>query len=394
LGAGPIPASNFHGRGPTAVGSGGAMTPLGAFDMAGNVREWCSNRAPAGRCLRGGAWNDATYMFGNITQADPLDRSEKNGFRCVVYPDDHTIPEAPFNPFSPKSDRDLKTETPVSDEVFEAYRSFYRYDPLPLEATVVARDDDHEDWTRESVSFSAAYGDETITAQFFIPKSVDPPFQTVLYFPGSSAVRAGPTDQVEARLDFNYHVSFLLKTGRAVLYPAYRGTHERNHGISPSVHWSLAPTDEFTTFQINIVKDVERSVDYLLSRPDVLHDKIAYYGYSWGGTVANLNLAIENRFAAAVLTVGGMTAHGTPRPEVDYINFAPRITVPILMLNGRYDLALLYEAEVQPMFALLGTAPEDKKLIVYDTDHWIDRREVAKETLTWLDRYMGPVSTN
>ena len=40
-----------------AAGSSHAMTPFGAVDIAGNVREWCFNSAPAGRCLRGGATN-------------------------------------------------------------------------------------------------------------------------------------------------------------------------------------------------------------------------------------------------------------------------------------------------------------------------------------------------
>ena len=74
------PMCNFGGDGSMAVGASRAMTPLGALDMAGNVREWCFNPTPEGRCLRGGAWNDQTYMFHNITQADGFDRSEKNCF--------------------------------------------------------------------------------------------------------------------------------------------------------------------------------------------------------------------------------------------------------------------------------------------------------------------------
>jgi dienelactone hydrolase len=388
-----IPMSNFDGEGPVAAGSSRAMTPLGAVDMAGNVREWCFNVAPSGRCLRGGAWNDATYMFGNVTQADPFDRSGKNGFRCVVYADETEVPKDLFSPHAPGSTRDLRQEIPVSDDVFNAYLSVYAYDQSPLEASVDARHDDNEDWVRESVSYAAAYGGERITAQLFLPKNLDPPYQTVLYFPGSAAVSAGPTELLESRSEFKYNIAFLIKTGRAVLYPAYRGTHERNHGISPSLHWSLDQSLEFATFQINIVKDVMRSVDYLQSRPDIQADKIAYSGYSWGGVIANLNLALEDRFKAAVLNVGGMFAHGTPRPEVDYLNFAPRVTVPVLMLNGRFDLALLYDSEVQPMYDFLGTPDEHKNLIVYETDHWIDRREVTKETLAWLDRYMGPVTT-
>ena len=121
---------------------------------------------------------------------------------------------------------------------------------------------------------------------------------------------------------------------------------------------------------------------------------VAPPGSSWEVPArGSLVLALEDRFGAAVLNVGGLAAYGRPRPEVDYLNCTPRITLPVLMLNGRYDLALLFDSEVQPMFALLGTPEEHKRLVVYETDHWIDRREVAKETLAWLDTYLGPVTT-
>jgi hypothetical protein len=44
------------------------------------------------------------------------------------------------------------------------------------------------------------------------------------------------------------------------------------------------------------------------------------------------------------------------------------------------------------MFDLLGTAAPDKRLHVVDTDHWILRTELVRESLAWLDRYLGPVS--
>ena len=387
------PISNFGGEGPITVGASQAMTPFGAVDMAGNVREWCFNPAPAGRSLRGGAWNDQTYMFSNITQADALDRSDKNGFRCVTYTDQRPVPNDLFGPYAPDQTRKLLEETPVSDDVFAAYKVLFDYDDIPLDARVESRHDDNEDWVREKVSYTAAYGDERITAQLFLPKNANPPYQAVLYFPGSGAIPAGPTDELEKRGSFRGNIAFLLKTGRAVLYPAYRGTHERRHEIPSRVHWALEPTHEFATFQINIAKDARRSLDYLQSRPDIDGDLIAYFGFSWGGTMANLVLAVDDRFKAAVLNVGALAARNTPRPEVDYINYTPRVTVPVLMLNGRFDLAQVFETEVVPMFELLGTPDEHKQLIVYETDHWIDRKEVAKETLAWFDHYLGPVTS-
>jgi hypothetical protein len=43
------------------------------------------------------------------------------------------------------------------------------------------------------------------------------------------------------------------------------------------------------------------------------------------------------------------------------------------------------------MHDLLGTPDEDKDLILYETDHIPLRTEYIKETLAWLDKYLGPV---
>jgi formylglycine-generating enzyme required for sulfatase activity len=90
------PFSNFRGKGPVPVGSLPGITSYGAFDMAGNVREWCWNETPKGRLIRGGAWDDNAYMFENLSQAPPMDRSAKNGFRCALYPDPGKIPGSAF----------------------------------------------------------------------------------------------------------------------------------------------------------------------------------------------------------------------------------------------------------------------------------------------------------
>jgi hypothetical protein len=43
------------------------------------------------------------------------------------------------------------------------------------------------------------------------------------------------------------------------------------------------------------------------------------------------------------------------------------------------------------MFDLPGTPPEHKRLILYETDHIPPRIEFIKESLAWLDKYLGPV---
>ena len=64
---------------------------------------------------------------------------------------------------------------------------------------------------------------------------------------------------------------------------------------------------------------------------------------------------------------------------------------PTLMLNGQYDSILSPETSSKPMFRLLGTPAEHKDQKFYETDHIPPVNEFIKETLTWLDKYLGPV---
>jgi eukaryotic-like serine/threonine-protein kinase len=61
------------------------------------------------------------------------------------------------------------------------------------------------------------------------------------------------------------------------------------------------------------------------------------------------------------------------------------------MLNGRFDFIFPTGSSQEPMFRLLGSAKEDKRRVIYDAGHDIPRADIIKETLTWLDRYLGPV---
>ncbi len=65
--------------------------------------------------------------------------------------------------------------------------------------------------------------------------------------------------------------------------------------------------------------------------------------------------------------------------------------MPVLMLDGKYDFFFPYETSQKPMFELLGTPEDDKKLLSYAGSHFVPKTEVAKEMLAWLDKYLGPV---
>jgi hypothetical protein len=60
------------------------------------------------------------------------------------------------------------------------------------------------------------------------------------------------------------------------------------------------------------------------------------------------------------------------------------------MLNGRYDFFYPVECCQESMFRFLGAPPEHKRRVVYETGHNVPRPEYIKETLNWLDKYLGP----
>lgn len=384
------PFSNFGGRGPRTVGSRPGITAFGAHDMAGNVREWCSNATQDGRLIRGGSWSDTTYMFTQLSQLPPMDRSPQNGFRCALYPEPDSVPTAAVAPVQLPTRRDAYVQEPVSDEVFAIFEQRFAYDRTALDARLESRDESNEHWIHETVSYDAAYGGERILAHLFLPRDGALPHQTVIYFPGSASLFQSSSAGIEEYYEVPVFLSFVVKSGRAVLYPIYKGTFERQDLSLAPIHIGES-SHRYTDYLVQLVKDFSRSIDYLETRRDIDAERLAYYGMSWGGALGGIIPAVEERLRASVLLSGGLQPV-PPRPEADPLNYLPRVRVPTLMINGRYDMLLPLDQAARPMFDLLGTPEEHKELLLFDTDHIPPRNGFIRGTLDWLDRYLGPVS--
>jgi len=381
-----LPRGRYLSDGPLPVGRAHAVSRYGTQDLAGNVKEWCWNEAGKDRRYTlGGGWSDPAYFFNDADARSPWDRSPALGFRCMKLTDDRALPRALTDPV-PFVFRDFSRERPVSDDVFNAFRALYAYDRGDLAPVVRAVDDTPRDWRHETVEIQAAYGGERFAVHLFLPKRAQPPFQTVVFFPGINALHQRSSEEGLARLLEGQ--GFLIQSGRAIAYPIYKATHERASDLTsdfPSM------TALFRDHVIMWSKDVQRTVDYLETRLDIAHDKIGYVGLSWGGAMGTIMVASEPRFRLAIFYVGGFYSQRA-RPEVEAINFAPRVTVPSLMLNGRYDLFFPVDVSQRFMFDLLGVPKTHKRWVVYETGHNLPRQEVITETLAWMDRYFGPVA--
>lgn len=379
-----VPLSNFDGDGPAPVGRYAGITRDGILDMAGNVREWTANPDDEARFILGGGWDDPEYAFNDAVTSQAFDRSAANGIRLVFYPDSTNVAAA-SRPIE-KAFRDYRAETPVGDEVFEAYRQLYAYDDTPLNAVVVSSDTTAS-YVRERIELDAAYSGERLAAFLFLPREgpASPPYQVVAYFPGSGDIYQRSYDDLDVA-----YLDFLLRSGRALLYPIYKGTWERGSDLASDVQ---NETNLYRDHVIAWSKDLRRSIDYLETRSDVDADRLAYFGISWGGAMAPVMTAVEDRFDAAVLIVGGLMMQSV-QPVVDPFHFLPRVTVPTLMINGRYDSFFPLETSIEPMFERLGTPGEDRRLVVTDANHFVlsyDANLTIAESLDWLDRFLGPV---
>jgi hypothetical protein len=198
----------------------------------------------------------------------------------------------------------------------------FDYDDRALDTKVESVDDSSESWRHEVVSVDSAYGDERLGIHLFLPRNVEPPYQAVVYFPPSSA----RYHRDSSRPSFPY-AYFIPKSGRALVYPIYQGTYERQ--------FETRGPNGYRDLTIQIGKDLRRTVEYLETRDDIDSSRLAYYGLSWGASMGPVMTAIEPRFQASVLLAGGLYISPPDwPPEAVPRNFAPRSTVPTVMING------------------------------------------------------------
>jgi tRNA A-37 threonylcarbamoyl transferase component Bud32 len=367
--------------GPGRVGDPHALGWRGPFDMAGNVKEWSSTSAGSGRhYILGGGWNEPSYMFRDHDAQPSFERAPMYGFRCALY----SLPLAPqlTAPVEAPT-RDYRLERPVDDRIYEVFQRLYAHDPVPLHARTDHVDDSSPHWRIERINFAASYDGERVPALLYLPKNARAPYQTVVWFPGGNAFF--PNARLGDAEGERHHFLPVVRGGRAVLYPTYKGSHERYVGIPLEAR-------AWREILVHSAKDLGQSIDYLATRKDIDSRRLAYYGLSFGAGVGPIMTAVERRFRASILVGGGLYFWSRP-PELEPFNFLPRVRTPTLMINGRHDMWFPVDRSQEPMFRLLGVDESEKRHRIFDSGHVpTEWGEVVKEILDWLDRHLGPVT--
>jgi eukaryotic-like serine/threonine-protein kinase len=172
-----------------------------------------------------------------------------------------------------------------------------------------------------------------------------------------------------------------------VMYPIYEDTYERR------VLYSLPGGAQNLQLTTDWYKDGARSLDYLATRKDIDSSKVAYVGVSMGSAQGVISSALmQDRLKTAVLLDGGFFLDNPP-PGGDQADFAARVKIPVLMVNGRYDFTFPLDKAQNPLFEMLGTPAQDKRHVVLESPHDVteQRPQLIKAVLDWLDHYLGRV---
>jgi serine/threonine protein kinase/formylglycine-generating enzyme required for sulfatase activity/dienelactone hydrolase len=347
--------ANFSGKDVLPVDSFEfGMSPFGNYQMAGNVAEWCRNEITEGFTTAGGSWGEPHYSFGVFAGFPGFYHANTLGFRCVINLQEGEQGGAKIDPL-----KEIPVYRPSSAADFRSWLSFYRYDKVALDAQVVEVKETDE-WRREKISYIGKQ-DERVLAYLYLPKNFKRPLPVIQYLPGADVF--WHYSSVPQHIE-NF-MSPYIKSGYAVFAVVLKGFIEREH---PNGY--KAPPDSSIKYRegmVNTATDLSRGLDYLETRNDLDHGKTVYWGFSKGAELGLIITAVEKRYCAAVfIGVGIFRSDEETITEANIINFACHITIPKLMVSGRYDEQFSWETEGQPLYKLLS---EPKHLERFEGGH-------------------------
>lgn len=380
-------ASRFSVDGPVPTHTSVGLGPWGTVHMAGNVREWVWNFAGTRGVAMGGAWSDYASLYQTTYSASPMQRLPENGMRLMRPLASADLSQELLKPITlARGNAGIKRE-PVSDEAFQAMRfQFTAAHAKPIK-TSVQQIKETPLWIAEEVILKFA-NQEATTLYIVRPKSHRNPLQPIIYGPPGDCCSFGKRPNRNALEQMRPPADTIVNSGRALVIPIWAASYER---AFPQQGNADELADRQRRSALAWYQDVSTTLDYLATRPDIDVQRAGYMGFSYGTVIGSIVLATEGRLKTGVLISGGLLLDQV-HPMSDAINYAPRIRVPVLMVNGRYDHIFLYEQSQKPMFDLLGAPASEKEHLVFDVGHFaFPSNSIAADISDWFDKYLGPV---
>jgi serine/threonine protein kinase/formylglycine-generating enzyme required for sulfatase activity len=370
------PRANFNSTGPVEVNAHPfGISPYGAYAMAGNVREWLANPMGDGFMITGGSWEGPAYLYTEFGAESGNFASPALGFRCA-------LSEGSGDQGADRIDIDTRVPTyqPVDEATFRTLLTHYRYDRRPANPRITETVETPA-WTRQRIWIDGP-GSDSVLVYFYAPKAVEPPYQTMVFVPGSGALFMETLPE-----SVEWTVGPVIQGGRAALAVVMRGMLERD--FPPAFTPPPPPSVEFRDLMVLRATELRLGMDYAESRSDVDPDKFAYVAVSWGAGSRLAFSAVDDRYKAVVYIGGGIDERVKPTlPEADNVNFAPYVLAPKLLLNGRNDEEHPWLSRALPLWNLLS---EPKELELVDGGgHVVPLESRIPAINGFLDRVLGP----
>lgn len=384
-----VPRANLATEALLAATGPAQIESHGTIHMIGNAREWTRTEGDQSRFIIGGSWRDPSWAYNVPMPVDPRDRSATNGFRTIVEREQPVLPPPGLGwlgtPVTPRV---------VSDERFEEIRHRYAYRPGTVSADDAARVStvDQGQWLRKLVHLPSGDPADPLPVYIYMPKSRAAPLQSLIFLPPADSFSP---NLVSEEIDIAaYHLDFIPLGGRALIWPVYLGTHERYQAIG-----DLSREEQARWYRDRFIRrrdEFGRVIDYLSDHPEFDGEKVGLLALSLSATYSAAQmLATEPRLkVAALLAVGLASPSPLVHPDADPNIYWPRVTQPVLLANGRWDVNRPPHVSFDPLVALIGTPAAAKRVILYeDAGHWpLPPLPMARDTLAWLDERLGPIS--
>ena len=324
-------SSRFSAAGPVPADAEVGLGPWGTFNTAGNVREWLWNFAADSALAPGGAWTDYAMENWGTYPKPPMDRDPMNGMRLMQTPADTVLLAELRERIHRIADRDMRPIGPVSSEVFATMRLQFEQGKIAATGVSTSVVEEAPLWIAEEVTLTFA-DVEPATLYVVRPRAQTKPLQPIVYAPAANCcvVKRPNREALEQMQDADY----VVDGGRALIIPIWSGSYQRFAPPSGSLELRA---DRERELALDWQRDIRIVIDYLETRPDIDAKRAGFVGASIGAFGQGIVLALEPRLKAAVLISAGVWRYETPHPMADIVNYAPHITVPVLMINGRMD---------------------------------------------------------
>jgi dienelactone hydrolase len=280
-----------------------------------------------------------------------------------------------------------------SDRFFETQRHLFDYDaeePLEIVDTGNGR---HGEIAAYDFTYGSPKGGR-VPATLLVPDGAGP-------YPGIVMMHGMPSDR-GAMLAPG---TLLAQLGAVVILIDAPFARPENAGRD-----ALTFTEQDREEQIQLIVDLRRAVDVLLTRPEVDASRLAYFGVSYGGAMGGLLAGVEDRLQAYVSVVGdgGLVTHATgPEdwPDGDFFRLpearqdawlnAMWPIEPLHYVGHAAPAALLFQNGTQD--PLVSTADalhyqaagsEPKTVLWYEAGHGLPPGGF-QDTVEWLEDYLA-----